>query len=105
MYYQLNIDYIIETYCVNKDKPQLQCNGKCHLSKQLQITNNDALDADLVFNVVYEAFYPVFFQNYQQFQLKYQTVIIKKLNVRYTSNFEDSYSFNYFQPPESLQSI
>ena len=36
-YYQLNIDYIIETYCVNKDKPVLQCNGKCHLSKQLDL--------------------------------------------------------------------
>jgi hypothetical protein len=27
---------IIEQLCENKDKPELQCNGKCYLMKQLQ---------------------------------------------------------------------
>ena len=33
--YQLNKEYISKTLCVNKDKPQMHCNGKCHLKKQL----------------------------------------------------------------------
>jgi hypothetical protein len=43
-YFELNIDYIIETYCVNKEKPQLQCNGKCHLAKQLTLVAADTED-------------------------------------------------------------
>ncbi len=31
----INQDDIIELFCINKDKPQLQCNGKCHLAKEL----------------------------------------------------------------------
>lgn len=34
--YQLNKARITELYCVNKTRPQLHCNGKCHLAKQLR---------------------------------------------------------------------
>lgn len=37
--FEANRAYFTEKYCVNKSKPQLQCNGKCHLkkvTKQLQ---------------------------------------------------------------------
>ncbi len=33
--YIVNYDYIVNTLCENKDKPEMQCNGKCHLSKEL----------------------------------------------------------------------
>jgi len=32
----LNRDYVARVLCINRDKPQLQCNGKCHLAKQLR---------------------------------------------------------------------
>ena len=35
-YFQLNKDYISSVLCINKDKPVLQCNGKCFLSKKLK---------------------------------------------------------------------
>ena len=34
--YQLNKARITELYCVNKAKPELRCNGKCHLASQLR---------------------------------------------------------------------
>ncbi|MEC7265089.1 MAG: hypothetical protein VXW38_15225 [Bacteroidota bacterium] len=34
--YVINQDYIAEYLCVNKDKPMLNCNGKCYLAKMLQ---------------------------------------------------------------------
>jgi hypothetical protein len=37
--YQLNKARITELYCINKARPQLKCNGKCHLAKQLRKTN------------------------------------------------------------------
>lgn len=33
--YIANYEYIIKVLCENKDKPELKCNGKCYLSKQL----------------------------------------------------------------------
>lgn len=33
--YLANYDYIVNTLCENRDKPEMECNGKCHLSKEL----------------------------------------------------------------------
>lgn len=33
--YVANYDYISKVLCVNKAKPALHCNGKCHLMKEL----------------------------------------------------------------------
>lgn len=33
--YQVNRDYIILNYCVNRDQPKKKCHGKCHLGKML----------------------------------------------------------------------
>ena len=67
-YYELNIDYIVETYCVNKDKPELQCNGKCHLAKQLQLNDNlnSGEESSNRIAIILECFYPVF-NNIQDF--------------------------------------
>lgn len=37
--FRVNRDYIAQVLCINKDKPQLHCNGKCHLKKQLEKDN------------------------------------------------------------------
>ncbi len=33
--YVVNYDYIVNVLCENRSKPQLECDGKCYLSKQL----------------------------------------------------------------------
>lgn len=33
--YAMNYDYIVNELCENKDKPEMHCNGKCYLTKQL----------------------------------------------------------------------
>jgi hypothetical protein len=34
-WYALDIDSFIEELCENKDRPELQCNGTCYLSKMM----------------------------------------------------------------------
>lgn len=34
--WKINQAEITEKYCINKDKPMMNCNGKCYLSKQLE---------------------------------------------------------------------
>lgn len=41
--YAVNYDYISTVLCENKAKPELQCNGKCHLMKELG--KNNATDS------------------------------------------------------------
>jgi hypothetical protein len=40
MEYYANYDYIANVLCENKDKPYLECNGKCYLEKQLNKANH-----------------------------------------------------------------
>ena len=35
-YYQVNKKTIAATLCVNKNKPQMHCDGQCYLGKQLK---------------------------------------------------------------------
>ncbi len=34
--FKLNQSQIIKTLCINKGKPEIKCNGKCHLKSQLE---------------------------------------------------------------------
>lgn len=36
IYYHLNKEYIARQLCENRGNPQLHCNGRCYLSKQLK---------------------------------------------------------------------
>jgi hypothetical protein len=39
--WKINQEYITQTSCINRDKPQLECDGKCQLQKRL-----DAIDSE-----------------------------------------------------------
>ncbi|MDT0676930.1 hypothetical protein [Autumnicola musiva] len=76
-YYQLNIDYIIEKYCVNKDKPAMHCNGKCHLNSQLgkfDKTKNPGK------STISESFLPVYFQKAFSYTINFQPLVFKVEN-------------------------
>ena len=38
--YAVNYDYIAKVLCINKNRPEIHCNGKCYLSKELAKTND-----------------------------------------------------------------
>ncbi|WP_268223728.1 hypothetical protein [Sinomicrobium oceani] len=41
--YTVNYDYITTVLCINKERPKLQCNGKCFLMKAIarEVSGND----------------------------------------------------------------
>lgn len=47
-YYSINSNVIESLYCVNKDKPEMCCKGKCYVSKQLD--DSESLPKDVVLN-------------------------------------------------------
>ncbi|MFC5048612.1 hypothetical protein ACFSTE_09010 [Aquimarina hainanensis] len=77
VYYQLNIDEIIEKYCVNKERPMLRCNGKCHLSKQMNFSlQNKGRTGEKIVRIA-ESFIPVYYENLH--------VTIKELQIPFYS--------------------
>lgn len=40
-YYYIDKEGFIELLCTNKDKPEMQCNGKCHLKKVAENSSNN----------------------------------------------------------------
>lgn len=40
VHFKLNKKEITESFCINKDRPELQCQGNCYLKRKLQQTKN-----------------------------------------------------------------
>lgn len=38
--YLQEYDYYVNVLCENRDKPEMQCNGSCHLAKELKVAQN-----------------------------------------------------------------
>ncbi len=39
--YVLNYDLIVKNFCIDRDKTESHCNGKCYVTKRLKEVNND----------------------------------------------------------------
>lgn len=108
IYYGLNIDYIIETYCVNKDKPELNCNGKCHLMQQLKLSNpSEEAPAAPLQNINYmDAFFPIFSPNPPSSYTTHIPVQTKRKGLfAYANTYSYLFTAERFRPPPSLPLI
>ena len=100
-YYSLNTNSIVQKYCINKAKPELKCNGKCYLKKQLKFSTNNN-NHDKIKNINFaEAFTPVFIHSNDY----YSSIVIKEFdNLIIPSNnqklFEQLIYFEIEYPPE-----
>jgi hypothetical protein len=44
--YLLNKEYIAKNLCENRNKPKMNCNGKCHLMKEIKKTGSEPSPAN-----------------------------------------------------------
>lgn len=96
----INKDYIAKILCINKDKPEFKCNGKCHLRNEIKKQTNEDNEPLLPFrNQIQENillwFHP-FFDDYI-------TELLNSSSNRYSNYIKIYYyqSFYYFfHPPE-----
>ncbi|MBU3822944.1 hypothetical protein KO566_12805 [Flavobacteriaceae bacterium XHP0103] len=100
-YFELNIDYIIETYCINKDKPMLNCDGKCFLAKQLNMQQTDENKETKPYLASFsEAFFPVFFQEYNYSPLIGNFITGNNNNWAYGNSFYSLWTARIEHPPQ-----
>ena len=97
-YFQLNIDSIIEKYCVNKDVPQLSCNGKCHLAKQLQTTRTND-DGSPAITTLADSFFPVFFESSEIIDFSSTCIIQKRVTSSWHNDYHFDFTSQHLRPP------
>ncbi len=98
--YGVNYDYISQVLCVNKDKPQMHCNGKCHLMKEMAkeaesekpISPDKKTSASEKEILFYQALQP-----FESFNAFYPSVF--KINAGYSNLYYFLNSHAVFHPP------
>ena len=101
-YYKLNTAYIIEMFCINKEKKALKCNGKCHLAKvNKQLSKPQTEDSTPIPRFDERQFLQLFFKDNASEAPFFISDSVKKL-----PPYLDLYHFLYlsstFHPPELL---
>ena len=107
--YVINYKYISEELCVNRDKPELHCNGKCHLKKEIK----SILDTDEnpVLPTRKTTLPKKELKEYTSFIIKTETIpytFLKKLNFKLKPRFflnqklRDGFYQKPFKPPQLL---
>lgn len=92
-------DYIVKELCVNKNKPELQCNGKCYLIKELSKTSeSEKTNRDSKKTEIYELNI-LFCQNIDCIYLCFFTVK-EKLNTTYKNSYTFLSTKFHFRPPD-----
>ena len=99
--YELRKDYIIQNFCINKDKPKLHCDGKCYLAKRIaaadkqEESQNTSTSLSKIINLEINPIQVVF-----DFEFDY-TFNYKKINNNfvYLHSIYSSTLGSVFQPP------
>ena len=99
--YYANYDYIATELCVNKDKPYLECNGKCYL-KALQKSANLPVEQP-VSTTINLLDYPISTLDFYSYKITNNIIDVKELSPKYYKNFAlQEYIIDIFQPPKLL---
>ena len=88
--YIVNYDYISKVLCENKAKPELKCNGKCHLMKELakESETEKPISNDKKDSSKYEI--EVLFCE------EIKSIVLEQIYFEYTTSIGDNYANIYF---------
>ena len=99
--YYANYDYIVTELCVNKDKPELQCNGRCYLNalkKRITPVPEKEPISTVPLSVIDLPVFPIDFSPYKV-PVYEETKRLTTPN--YSKHFVISeFSFSIFHPPK-----
>lgn len=96
--YWMNRDYISSVLCENKDKPELQCNGKCHLKKEIQANADDQNEGQEVSSRMMVEFYQT-----SEVNLEFISALDTDADefCDYCEPVEAGFSSSIFHPPQA----
>ena len=92
----VNQDYIAEFLCINQDKPELNCNGKCYLMQKLDEQNEEKRQN--LPRISMEE-YPIGFVRFMTIDLPEKITTSAHNFTNYQNNYRFIYSDNQYRPP------
>ena len=98
----INQDYIVEFLCINTDKPELQCNGKCYLMQMLQEQEDEKKQNIPRIDL---SKYPIGFIDISTIPLKKTFDTSTLLFFSNLEKYSYLYCFSNFHPPTSLEHV
>jgi hypothetical protein len=100
--YIVNYEYISKVLCVNKEKPKMQCNGKCHLMKELaKSSENEKPISDK--KIITPEFEVLFFQEIRSVQIcNFFFTNQEKENDNYSNLYTFLKNSTFFRPPNFI---
>ncbi|WP_334055968.1 hypothetical protein [Polaribacter sp. P097] len=93
--YAINYDYISKVLCINTDKPELSCNGKCQLMQKLE----EQQEKDYQSRRIQMDEYPIGFVKILNINPKNLKRNLIKGKYIYKNQYKFLNSYNIFHPP------
>lgn len=101
--YIVNYEYISKVLCVNKAKPKMKCNGKCHLMKELAKASENETPISSNKKIASHELEVLFFEEIKSFKI---ASIYFDESHKISNNYSDLYfylnSSSFFRPPNFI---
>jgi len=99
--YIVDYDYISQILCINKEEPEMKCNGKCHLTKELNKTeSSDDNESKNNSRTNLEIGITYFFNAKEEIQI-IQFHSFKKSSFFYTDFYNTPFINSFDKPPRA----
>lgn len=92
-----------EKYCENKDKPELKCNGKCHLKKESTLNTSQENPISKDKKITTDTIEFLFYQEIKTYAFRTDFCFLNKfINSNYTNLYAHLITNSSFHPPQNL---
>lgn len=98
--YVVNYDYISKVLCENKTKPQMKCNGKCQLMKEMAKASESEKPLSQDKKAAIQESEILFIQQLSSFEIYFLPISLQKtINLNYTNMYCYNTIESVFHPP------
>jgi hypothetical protein len=110
MNFYLNQKEIAAIECENKDRPEMNCNGKCYLAKQLEKADNELADKkekqEHSISILKLVETSVFIENWKlKFEVPAYNIEKELASYSYTSSYNLLLKSDIFHPPSEIFNV
>lgn len=107
IHYVQNIEIITQKFCVNKNKPELHCNGKCYLAKEFKMFGQSIVKQNTDQNKTIPQLFQVDlrFAQLSAFDfIQHNTLLFinKKTGFHYSKSTLKGFLQSFYTPPQRL---
>ncbi len=95
--YIMDVEEFTELYCENKDKPEMNCNGKCHLTDQLAENEGKKQTKDIQVSPEVILFYA---NATIQIETPIEFIVQENISYYFNTDLTEGIEYVIFHPPQ-----